>query len=71
MSKYNELKNIISIIGEGELSLADRSDYQKAKRLINYFSQHLYVVEPLTGNPGEYVTRENMLSGVEEILAGS
>jgi F-type H+-transporting ATPase subunit beta len=71
MSKYNELKNIISIIGEGELSLNDRSDYQKAKRLVTYFSQHLFVVEPLTGNPGQYVNRDDMLSGVEEILAGS
>ncbi len=71
LSKYNELRNIISIIGEGELSLNDRSDYQKAKRLIAYFSQHLFVVQPLTGNEGEYVSREDMLSGVEEILAGS
>jgi F-type H+-transporting ATPase subunit beta len=71
MSKYNELRNIISIIGEGELSLTDRSDYQKAKRLVEYFTQHLYVVEPLTGNAGQYVNREDMLSGVEEILAGS
>lgn len=71
MSKYNELKNIISIIGEGELSLADRSDYQKAKRLVDYFTQHLFVVESLTGNPGQYVSREDMLSGIEEILAGS
>ncbi len=71
LSKYNELRNIISIIGEGELSLNDRTDYQKAKRLVTYFSQHLFVAEPLTGNPGEYVSREDMLSGVEEILAGS
>ncbi len=71
LSKYNELRNIISIIGEGELSLNDRSDYQKAKRLIAYFAQNLFVVQPLTGNEGEYVSREDMLSGVEEILAGS
>ncbi len=71
LSKYNELRNIISIIGEGELSLNDRTDYQKAKRLITYFSQNLFVVQPLTGNAGEYVSREDMLSGVEEILAGS
>lgn len=71
MSKYNELRNIISIIGEGELSLSDRTDYQKAKRLVDYFTQHLFVAEPLTGNAGQYVSRENMLSGIEEILAGS
>lgn len=71
LSKYNELRNIISIIGEGELSLNDRSDYQKAKRLVAYFAQNLFVVQPLTGNDGEYVSREDMLAGVEEILAGT
>lgn len=68
MQKYQSLQGIITIIGESELSIADRVDYNKAKRLIDYFSQNLFVTERLTGRKGQYVNRETMLSGVEEIL---
>ncbi len=68
MQKYDSLKNIIAIIGESELSPADRADYQKAKKLINYFSQYMHATEHLTGIPGTYYTREETLAGVEEII---
>jgi F-type H+-transporting ATPase subunit beta len=68
MQKYESLKNIISIIGENELSPADRADYEKAKKLIQYFSQYMFVTEDLTGKKGEYFTREQTLAGIEEIL---
>jgi F-type H+-transporting ATPase subunit beta len=68
MQKYDSLKNIIAIIGENELSPTDRADYQKAKKLIEYFSQHMYTTEQLNGVPGTYYTREQTLSGIEEIL---
>ncbi|HSX14435.1 MAG TPA: F0F1 ATP synthase subunit beta [Candidatus Saccharimonadales bacterium] len=68
MQKYESLKNIISIIGENELSPADRTDYEKAKKLRNYFNQSMYVTEDLSGHKGEYFTREQTLKGVEEIL---
>ena len=68
MQKYNSLKNIIAIIGESELSPTDRTDYLKAKKLISYFSQYLHSTERLTGIPGTYYTREETLSGIEEIL---
>jgi F-type H+-transporting ATPase subunit beta len=68
MQKYDSLKNIIAIIGENELSPQDRADYQKAKKLIEYFAQSMFVVEHLNGIPGVYFSREQTLSGVEEIL---
>jgi F-type H+-transporting ATPase subunit beta len=68
MQKYQQLKNIITIVGENELSEADRDDYHKALKLISFFSQNLYVTEDLTGQPGEYFTREQTLTGVEEIV---
>jgi F-type H+-transporting ATPase subunit beta len=68
MQKYESLKNIISIIGENELSPADRSDYEKAKKLREYFNQNLYVTEDISGQKGQYFTREQTLKGVEEIL---
>lgn len=71
MQKYESLKNIIAIVGENELSPADRSDYQKAKKLITFFSQNFFVAEHLSGMPGEYFTLEQTLAGIEEILESS
>jgi F-type H+-transporting ATPase subunit beta len=68
LQKYEQLKPIIAIIGENELSPADRADYAKAKKLIEYFSQDMFVMEDLNGKKGEFVSREDMLKGVEEII---
>jgi len=68
MQKYNSLKNIIAIIGENELSPADRQDYQNAKKLINFFSQDFAVAERFNGRPGEYYTIKQTLDGVEDII---
>ncbi len=68
MQKYESLRNIISIIGENELSPADRSDYEKAKRLRDYFNQSMFVTEDISGRKGEYFTRDQTLKGIEEIL---
>lgn len=68
LQKYEQLKPIIAIIGENELSPADRADYAKAKKLIQYFSQDMFVMEQLNGKKGEFVSRDDMLKGVEEII---
>lgn len=68
LQKYETLKPIIAIIGENELSPSDRADYAKAKKLIEYFSQDMFVMEDLNGRPGQFISREDMLKGVEEII---
>ena len=68
LQKYESLKGIIAIIGENELSVSDRADYAKAKKLIQYFSQSLHVVENQTAAKGESFSRDDMLDGVEEII---
>jgi F-type H+-transporting ATPase subunit beta len=68
LQKYESLKGIIAIIGESELSAEDRGDYNKAKKLIQYFSQQFNVMEKMTGIPGEHHTREDTLNGIEEII---
>jgi F-type H+-transporting ATPase subunit beta len=70
MQKYDSLKNIIAIVGENELSPADRADYQNAKKLITFFNQDFSVAEKFSGKPGEYFTLEQTLSGIEAILSG-
>lgn len=71
MQKYDSLKNIIAIVGENELSAVDRTDYQNAKKLIQFFSQDFAVAEKFSGKPGEYFTLEQTLDGVEAILNGT
>lgn len=68
IQKYESLKSIIAIIGENELSPADRSDYSKAKKVIQNFSQNLFVTEKLNGLKGEMYTRDQTLKSIEEIL---
>jgi len=70
MQKYDSLKNIIAIVGENELSPADRQDYQSAKKLIQFFSQDFHVSEKLTGKPGQYFPLSETLNGIEQILEG-
>lgn len=68
LQKYESLKGIVAIIGESELSVEDREDYNKAKKLIKFFSQQFNVMEKMTGIPGEHYTREDTLNGIEEII---
>lgn len=68
LQKYESLKGIIAIIGESELSTEDREDYNKAKKLIQFFSQKFNVMEKMTGIKGEFYTREQTLDGIEEII---
>ena len=68
LQKYESLRSIIAIIGENELSPADRADYGKAKKLIQNFSQNMFVMTKHSGLEGEYFTREETLKSIEEIV---
>ncbi len=68
LQKYESLKSIIAIIGENELSPADRSDFAKARKLITNFTQSMHVTEKLNGIPGESFTRDQTLTSIEEII---
>lgn len=69
LQKYESLKSIIAIIGENELSAADRADYAKAKQLIKNFTQNMNVMTKHTGVEGDFFTREQTLQSIEEIVA--
>lgn len=71
MQKYDSLKNIIAIVGENELSPADRKDYKDAQKLVVFFSQDFAVAEKFSGRPGQYFSLEDTLSGIEAILNGT
>lgn len=67
LQKYESLKSIIAIIGENELSPVDRADFAKAKDLIKFFSQNMFVTTRLNGVPGEFFSREQTLDGIQAI----
>ncbi len=68
LQKYESLKGIIAIIGENELSPADRADYAKARKLIANFTQNMHVMTKHTGIKGDFFTREQTLKSIEEII---
>lgn len=70
LEKYEDLRRIVSIIGEAEVSEKNRIAYQRAKKILNFMTQNLFVVADQTGIPGQYVKREETVKGVKAILEG-
>ncbi len=68
--KYEEVVNIIEIIGEEELSKNDREDYHKALKIRNFLSQPFFVMQSSTNKEGKYIKIEDTLNGIEKIVSG-
>ena len=69
-SRYQELEEIIAVLGIEELSLADRNVFYRTRKLRNYFTQPMFVAENYTGIKGEFVAIDEILDDVENILSG-
>jgi F-type H+/Na+-transporting ATPase subunit beta len=70
LERYRSLQNIIAILGEGELSEAEKITVSRAKKLNKFFSQPFFTAEQFTNNPGKYVTRQDAVDGIAKIVAG-
>jgi F-type H+-transporting ATPase subunit beta len=70
LAKYEELRDIIALMGMDELAPADRQAVHRARRLRRFLTQPFTVTEAFTGEPGVYVELDDTLAGVEAILAG-
>lgn len=70
LSRYNELEEIVAIIGIDELSDVDKNIFFRSRKIRNYFSQPMYVAEQFTGIPGQFVKIEDILLDVEDLLSG-
>ncbi|MBI64850.1 MAG: F0F1 ATP synthase subunit beta [Candidatus Marinimicrobia bacterium] len=70
LQNYNELKDIIAILGMDELSDEDKQTVHRARRMQKFLSQPFFVAEQFTGTPGRYVSLEDTISGFESILNG-
>jgi F-type H+/Na+-transporting ATPase subunit beta len=68
LSIYEELKDIIAMLGIAELSRDDQRIVFRARRLERFFTQPFFTTEQFTGIPGKMVSLEETLSGCERIL---
>jgi F-type H+/Na+-transporting ATPase subunit beta len=65
---YEELKDIIAMLGISELSRDDQRIVFRARRLERFFTQPFFTTEQFTGIPGKMVSLEETLNGCERIL---
>ena len=70
LQKYNELQDIIAILGMDELSDQDKKVVNRARKIIRFLSQPMYVAEKFTGNPGVFVPLHDTVRGFSELLSG-
>ncbi len=68
LAEYEDLKDIIAMLGIEELSQEDRRTVQRARRLERYLTQPFFVTQQFTGLEGKMVTLEDALDGCERIL---
>jgi F-type H+-transporting ATPase subunit beta len=68
LTVYEELKDIIAMLGINELSREDQRTVFRARRLERFFTQPFFTTEQFIGKPGRLVSREQTLEGCERIL---
>lgn len=68
LSEYEELKDIIAMLGLEELSKEDQNIVNRARRLERFLTQPFVTTEQFTGNEGRRVSLQEALEGCERIL---
>jgi len=68
--RYQDLQDIIAILGIEELSEEDKQTVARARRIEKFCSQPMFVAERFTGRPGRYVSIEETVRGYRDILDG-
>jgi F-type H+-transporting ATPase subunit beta len=68
LASYEELKDIIAMLGLEELSQADQRTVHQARRLERFLTQPFFTTEQFTGQAGKLVSLEAALEGGERIL---
>ena len=70
LQKYQELQDIIAILGMEELSDEDRLTVSRARKIQRFLTQPMFVAEVFTGQEGKYVPINETVRGFKEILEG-
>ena len=70
LEKYNELQDIIAILGMDELSEEDKKTVNRARRIQKFLAQPFSVAEKFTGIQGVYVPLKDTIEGFRAIVDG-
>ncbi|GIP42189.1 ATP synthase subunit beta [Paenibacillus sp. J45TS6] len=70
LARYNELQDIIAILGMDELSEEDKMLVARARKIQRFLSQPFHVAEAFNGFPGKYVPVKDTVRSFREILDG-
>ena len=70
LQRYQELQDIIAILGIEELSDEDRTTVDRARKIQRFLTQPFNVAEQFTGQAGKYVSVRDSVSGFKRILDG-
>ncbi|MBE0408997.1 MAG: F0F1 ATP synthase subunit beta [Anaerolineales bacterium] len=68
LAHYEDLKDVIAMLGMEELSTEDQRVVNRARRLERFLTQPFFTTEQFTGQKGRMVTLEQALEGCERIL---
>ncbi len=70
LQKYQELQDIIAILGMDELSEEDKETVNRARKIQKFLSQPFFVAEQFSGIEGRYVKLEDTIAGFKGIVEG-
>jgi F-type H+-transporting ATPase subunit beta len=70
LTRYEDLQDVIAILGIEELSDEDQKVVIRARRIQRFLSQPMFAAEDYTGNPGQFIPLQETLKGFREILEG-
>ncbi|MBO6165534.1 MAG: F0F1 ATP synthase subunit beta [Eubacterium sp.] len=70
LQKYNELQDIIAILGMDELSDQDKLVVSRSRKIQRFLAQPMFVAEKFTGTAGVYVPVSETVRGFKEIISG-
>jgi F-type H+-transporting ATPase subunit beta len=70
LARYEDLQDVIAILGLEELSEEDQKTVNRARRIQRFLSQPFFSAEDYTGNEGKFVSLEETIEGFKEILEG-
>jgi F-type H+-transporting ATPase subunit beta len=70
LAEYEDLKDIIAMLGLDQLSAEDRETVAQARRLERFLTQPFFTTEAFTGKAGQRLTIDETIEGCERILSG-
>jgi F-type H+-transporting ATPase subunit beta len=70
LQRYNDLQDIIAILGVDELSKQDQTIVARARKLERFFSQPFLVTRQFTGLDGKYVSTKDTIESCKQICEG-